>query len=68
MVKIRFHGDGEYKNGLLGILLVRGDEVELTQERFVQMRADLGPSRYRSEIEVLKPASLRSVKDYFSDV
>lgn len=65
MVTIRFHGDGEYKNGLLGILLVRGDEVELTQEQFVQMRADLGKVRYRSEIEVLAPAKLRSVGDYF---
>lgn len=64
-VKIRKHGKNEYKNGLLDIHLTEGDEVELTQDQFVKMRADIGVVRYRSEIEVIAPARLRSVEDYF---
>lgn len=64
MVHIKFHGTN-YANGLLDLNLREGDQVEITEETYTQMRKDLGEVRFRSEIEILSPAKLRQVKEYF---
>ncbi len=65
MVRIKFHGLTAYDNGLLDIHLKTGDQVEITKEKYVQFRADLGEVRFRSEVEIIQPSKLRRVKEYF---
>ena len=64
MIEIKFHGTN-YDNGLLKIHLREGDQAEITKEQYKQMRSDLGEIRFRSEVEILSPKNLRTVKEYF---
>ena len=61
MIKIKFHGQTAFDNGLLDIHLKIGDTVELTKAQYLGMRKDMSEPRFRSEVEILSPAKLRQV-------
>jgi len=67
MVKIKFHGQGGYASGTLNIFLRRGDVIVLDEQKYKKFRKDIGETRFRSECEILSPASKRTVREYFDE-
>lgn len=65
-IKILFHGSGEYANGLLKIHLDKYSPfLTMDESTYKHFREDLGVIRFRSEIEILEPKSMRTVDEYF---
>ena len=65
-IKIRFHGDGEYSNGLLRIRLDKYSPfLTMDESTYKHFREDFGVIRFRSEIEILEPKSMRKLEEYF---
>ena len=64
-MKIKYWGHGNYDNGSLSLHLKRDDVVDITPDTFTKLKADLGIVRFRSEVEILSPAKMRNVSEYF---